>query len=121
MPSCFAQELIDDVDKLSLVEAAVILNAYAHFNCAQLKGWLYTALHGFGSAVRRSAYLARAQWRALHHAGVNFREVGSRWDVEWHGVSRYGSQAADPQTLAVLCKAFASLKHKAGTLTCDDM
>ena len=92
--------------------------------------WLYMALHGFGSAVRReqphveglrSAYLALAQWRALHHAGVNFREVGSRWDVEWHGVSRYGSQAADPQTLAVLCKAFASLKHKAGTLTCDDM
>ena len=27
------KELIDDVDKLSLVEAAVILNAYAHFNC----------------------------------------------------------------------------------------
>ena len=27
--------------------------------------------------------------------------------------SRYGSAAADPQTLAVLCKAFATLKYQA--------
>ena len=38
LPCCLSlhvvgEELIDDVDKLSLLEAAVILNAFAHFQC----------------------------------------------------------------------------------------
>jgi len=34
-----ARELIDDIDKLSLTEVAVVANAYAHFNCVS-KGLL---------------------------------------------------------------------------------
>lgn len=32
----FTREIIDDVDKLSVVEAAVIANAYAHFGCVSV-------------------------------------------------------------------------------------
>ena len=31
-----ARELTDDADKLSLVEVAVVANAYSHFNCSNL-------------------------------------------------------------------------------------
>ncbi|CAE7445545.1 unnamed protein product [Symbiodinium natans] len=82
-----SRELIEDVDKLSLVEAAVILNAYAHFNCVS-----ELMLEAFAKHVTR---LLREQPYTT---------------VE--DTDRYGSMAADPQTLAVLCKAFASLHFK---------
>ncbi|CAE7262485.1 unnamed protein product, partial [Symbiodinium pilosum] len=82
-----SRELIDDVDKLSLVEAAVILNAYAHFNCVS-----ELMLKAFAQHVTR--LLCEQPYTSVE-------------DTE-----RYGAKAADPQTLAVLCKAFASLRFR---------
>lgn len=39
LDSSSAEELIDDMDKLSLVEAAVIMNSFAHFQCWDLGCW----------------------------------------------------------------------------------
>eukprot|EP00434_Breviolum_minutum_P020744 symbB.v1.2.018297.t1/scaffold1381.1/size245675/14 len=83
-----SRELIDDADKLSLVEAAVILNAFAHFNC-ESRG----LLDAFAQHITRLL-------------------TGQRYTVI-DDPERYGSAAADPQTLAVLCKAFATLKYQA--------
>ncbi|CAE7576450.1 unnamed protein product [Symbiodinium sp. KB8] len=82
-----SRELIEDVDKLSLVETAVILNAYAHFNCVS-----EFMLKAFAEHVAR--LLLEQPYTTLEDA------------------ERYGAAAADPQTLAVLCKAFASLRYK---------
>ncbi|CAJ1416828.1 unnamed protein product [Effrenium voratum] len=82
-----SRELIDDVDKLSLVEAAVILNAYAHFNCE--------------SRLMLKSF-------AEHIARLLQERPYTTVDAD----ERFGSEAAHPQTLAVLCKAFASLKYQ---------
>lgn len=82
-----SRELIDDVDKLSLVEAAVIMNSFAHFQC-ESRGMF----EAFAGHVTRLL-------------------MGQRY-LELEDPERYGSGAADPQTLAVLCKAFAALKFK---------
>eukprot|EP00913_Durusdinium_trenchii_P034439 g32220.t1 len=91
------EELIDDVDKLSLVEAAVILNAYAQFNCESK-----LMLKAFAEHVVRLL------------SGQSYTSTEPD--------ERYGSQAADPQTLAaswwraerrpVLSKAVATLKYQ---------
>ncbi|CAK9100309.1 Uncharacterized protein SCF082_LOCUS46951 [Durusdinium trenchii] len=83
----FGMELIDDVDKLSLVEAAVILNAYAQFNCESK-----LMLKAFAEHVVRLL------------SGQSYTSTEPD--------ERYGSQAADPQTLAVLSKAVATLKYQ---------
>lgn len=82
-----SRELIDDVDKLSLVEAAVIMNSFAHFQCE-----------------------SRAMFEAFARH-VTRLLMGQRY-LELEDPERYGSGAADPQSLVVLCKAFAALKFK---------
>lgn len=82
-----AREIIDDVDKLSFMEAAVIANAYSHFKCVSTD--LLSALCQHTSRLLKGeAYISA---RRNEH---------------------FGLERADPQSIAVLCKALASLKHK---------
>ncbi|CAE8614134.1 unnamed protein product, partial [Polarella glacialis] len=80
-----SRELIDDVDKLSLNEAAVVANAYAHFNCVS-----EPLLNSLSQHVTR---LLRGQDY-----------------IDGHPV--FEAEIIEPQSLAVLCKALAKLKHK---------
>lgn len=86
-----SRELSDDVDKLSLMEAAVVANAYAHFSCF--------SEHLISSLAEHTARLLRRQ---------PYTEGGKQ------GI--YGIEASDPEALAVLCRAFASLKCKQSTM-----
>eukprot|EP00931_Biecheleriopsis_adriatica_P050415 TRINITY_DN29189_c0_g1_i1.p1 TRINITY_DN29189_c0_g1~~TRINITY_DN29189_c0_g1_i1.p1 ORF type:complete len:609 (-),score=147.41 TRINITY_DN29189_c0_g1_i1:101-1927(-) len=82
-----SRELIDDVDKLTLTEAAVVMNAYAHFSC--ISAPLLASV---------SEHIVRLLTKQPYTSAESSE--------------KYGVEAAEPQTLAVLCKALASLQHK---------
>lgn len=86
-----SRELIDDVDKLSLMEAAVVANAYAHFSCL--------SEHLISSLAEHTVRLLNKQ----------LYTEGGRQDI-------FAVEASDPEALAVLCRAFASLKCKKSTM-----
>lgn len=82
-----AREIIDDVDKLSFMEAAVVANAYSHFKCVS-PGLLSALCQHTSRLLKGEAYPSA---RRNEH---------------------FGLEHADAQSIAVLCKALASLKHK---------
>lgn len=77
------REIIDDVDKLSLVEAAVIANSYAHFRCVSKE--LLVALSN------HVVQLLTGQEPPYVHPGGNLK--------------------SDPGSLAVLMRAFSGMGH----------
>jgi len=82
-----SREVIDDVDKLSLVETAVIANAYAQFSC-----------------VSKPLLSSLSQHARRLLEGQTYTTVDNS--------DRYGLHTGDLKTLAVLCKAFAKVQHK---------
>jgi len=86
-----SRELIDDIDKLSLLEVAVVANSYAHFDCFSNSLLVALSLH----ATRLLEVVAQAEIAGIDHGLLS-----------------------DPKSLAVLARSLKSLGHRDPPLLC---